>query len=58
MVYDMLYLAVIYQANNVEEKDSCLDSVCPKHHSRKINILTRMDEEHVTVAPNINTELC
>lgn len=45
---DVLYLAVICQANNAEERDGCLNGVCPKHHSRTISFLTRMDEGHAT----------
>lgn len=54
MRVDALHLAVICQANKAEERDSCVDGACPKHHSRTINSFIGTDEEHV--APNINTE--
>lgn len=56
VLYDMLYLAVICQANYAEESDSCLNGVCPKHHSRTISFLTRMDEGPATVTLLMKTQ--
>lgn len=52
----MLYLAIICQANNAEESDSGPNGVCPKHHSRTVNRLTRTDEPRTQTQSSANED--